>query len=621
MIGRVLVVRDERLGGEVIVSATILDDTLALDSVADFDETGGSVVNGVGEAVFYFAADYDTNVLSFDAPLGTPADNFQAGDWAAPYSDHEDTQRIAEVDVGEGPPLVAVVPHSLRPLLPLGTRDPGTGEQVEVAEVDGEMRIIEVLGRQVQSIEWGGGAGNGYSRLAARDYVEFAERNANPGAGDPGQVRLFSKVDAGVARPFAQLDDGSVHDLTDTGGGGGAPSTADYLVGTSDGGLSAEIVVGTTPGGELGNTWASPTVDTTHSGSSHAGAAAAETADIRAADVLVGTATSAFSGEIAVGTTPGGELGNTWASPTVDSTHSGSSHAGAAAAETADIRSADVLVGTATAAFSGEIVAGTSPGGELGGTWGSPTVDSSHAGSTHAGAAAAETADIRAVDVLVGTATSAFSGEIVAGTTPGGELGGTWGSPTVDATHSGSAHHAQTHDAADHTDVTRYFYHMASPALASFGQTSIGSPANTNVGTVPDRAITVQFADAATTGVYFTQAVPADAKAASPLLLTVIWAPASTDATPHTVRWSVDALAMVGGTLISATGTTTAWTGDSAARTAADPVYETPVQILASVSAGQAIRMDFRRIGGDGADTYVGATNIIALRFEYTATG
>src|SRR3990167_11004296 len=44
-------------------------------------------------------------------------------------------------------------------------------------------------------------------------------------------------------------------------GGSGAPTTADYLVGTVDAGLSAEIVVGTTPGGELGNTWASPTLD------------------------------------------------------------------------------------------------------------------------------------------------------------------------------------------------------------------------------------------------------------------------------------------------------------------------------------------------------------------------
>lgn len=53
------------------------------------------------------------------------------------------------------------------------------------------------------------------------------------------------------------------------GGGGGAPTTADYLVGTANGSLSAEIVVGTSPGGELGGTWGSPTVDATHSGSAH----------------------------------------------------------------------------------------------------------------------------------------------------------------------------------------------------------------------------------------------------------------------------------------------------------------------------------------------------------------
>lgn len=51
--------------------------------------------------------------------------------------------------------------------------------------------------------------------------------------------------------------------------GAGAPSTADYLVGTATGSLSAEIVVGTSPGGELGGTWAAPTVDAIHSGSAH----------------------------------------------------------------------------------------------------------------------------------------------------------------------------------------------------------------------------------------------------------------------------------------------------------------------------------------------------------------
>ena len=67
------------------------------------------------------------------------------------------------------------------------------------------------------------------------------------------------------------------------GGGSGAPTTADYLVGTANGGLSAEIVVGTSPGGELGGTWASPTVDATHSGSTHAATQAAAEATAAAA--------------------------------------------------------------------------------------------------------------------------------------------------------------------------------------------------------------------------------------------------------------------------------------------------------------------------------------------------
>jgi hypothetical protein len=70
----------------------------------------------------------------------------------------------------------------------------------------------------------------------------------------------------------------AIQEVRDEAGGGGAPTTADYLVGTADAGLSGEIVVGTTPGGELGGTWGSPTVDTTHSGSSHAGVVTAHEA-------------------------------------------------------------------------------------------------------------------------------------------------------------------------------------------------------------------------------------------------------------------------------------------------------------------------------------------------------
>lgn len=59
------------------------------------------------------------------------------------------------------------------------------------------------------------------------------------------------------------------------GGGGGAPTDAGYLVTEASTGLSNEVVVGTSPGGELGGTWAAPTVDAVHSGSSHAAVQAA----------------------------------------------------------------------------------------------------------------------------------------------------------------------------------------------------------------------------------------------------------------------------------------------------------------------------------------------------------
>ena len=45
------------------------------------------------------------------------------------------------------------------------------------------------------------------------------------------------------------------------GEGGGAPINIDFLVGQSNGTLTDEIVVGTAPQGELGGSWASPTID------------------------------------------------------------------------------------------------------------------------------------------------------------------------------------------------------------------------------------------------------------------------------------------------------------------------------------------------------------------------
>lgn len=77
-------------------------------------------------------------------------------------------------------------------------------------------------------------------------------------------------------RPFVEITTPSGA-LTDDGDGtatldsssGDAPNDADYLVGTANASLSSEIVAGTAPGGELGGTWGSPTVDSTHAGSAH----------------------------------------------------------------------------------------------------------------------------------------------------------------------------------------------------------------------------------------------------------------------------------------------------------------------------------------------------------------
>lgn len=163
----------------------------------------------------------------------------------------------------------------------------------------------------------------------------------------------------------------AIQEVRDEAAGGGAPSTVDYLVGTADGGLSAEIVVGTTPGGELGGTWASPTVDATHSGSTHSAASDTHVADTSSAHVAS-----------SIGFTPNGSISSTDVQAAIQEVRDEAAGGGAPS-------TVDYLVGTADGGLSGEIVVGTTPGGELGGTWASPTVDTVHSGSAHGAGLAA----------------------------------------------------------------------------------------------------------------------------------------------------------------------------------------------------------------------------------------
>ena len=94
--------------------------------------------------------------------------------------------------------------------------------------------------------------------------------------------RAFRKVALDIAAHVALADPHTQY-AKESDTAFNAPSTPDYLVGTTQAGLSAEIVVGATPGGELGGTWATPTVDATHSGSTHAATQAAAEATAAAA--------------------------------------------------------------------------------------------------------------------------------------------------------------------------------------------------------------------------------------------------------------------------------------------------------------------------------------------------
>lgn len=170
-------------------------------------------------------------------------------------------------------------------------------------------------------------------------------------------------------------------------------------------------------------------------------------------------------------------------------------------------------------------------------------------------------------------------------------------------------HHAQAHGAGDHTDITRSLY-VNNDGWFLDGATSV------SVGTAPDLIRGASCADAATNGVSFNLLIPQDF--ASGLSITPIWSPGSTDAGANAVRWSVDHLVLAAGGDVDSAGTTSAWTGAAAARTITIMVVDTS-QSLAGGAAGNVLRVNLRRLGSDGADTYVGAVILIGIRIDYTA--
>lgn len=173
-------------------------------------------------------------------------------------------------------------------------------------------------------------------------------------------------------------------------------------------------------------------------------------------------------------------------------------------------------------------------------------------------------------------------------------------------------HTLGSHGAALHDNITRSFDISMQEATNDGGTLAV-------VGTVPSAIAGIRLDDGVTDGFYFSRHVPSDAVAGQPLTITIFWVPVATDAGSNAVRWSVEAAAIAAGTDATAAGTTTAFTGSAAARTANITVVETTTQILAAVNAGEMVKVNVRRLGADAADTYVGNLWVIGVRLNYTA--
>jgi hypothetical protein len=141
------------------------------------------------------------------------------------------------------------------------------------------------------------------------------------------------------------------------------------------------------------------------------------------------------------------------------------------------------------------------------------------------------------------------------------------------------------------------------------------------VGTTPNLTRVLALADAATQGGVWMFTIPDDF--VSLTSTQIFWIPGSTDGVAHTVRWDLTTKNFVhaNGLDVTAAGTTTTFTGDSATRTVNLMVVESSNPAVAAFGAPgvDSYRMGLRRIGADGADSYVGVVNVWGVLIRYLA--
>lgn len=158
-VGTVTAVQSERRG---VIATSWVGTQLSVVNAADLDREGGQLSPDDGQTLYAYAGVTD-GVSELDPDVVAMAD-IAPDDWPTDTTDPETGDVIpaevaldvwperldvtAMVDLGDGETVPCVVPHSLRPLLVDGVREPGVGETVTATRVSGVWTVADVPGKR-----------------------------------------------------------------------------------------------------------------------------------------------------------------------------------------------------------------------------------------------------------------------------------------------------------------------------------------------------------------------------------------------------------------------------------------------------------------------------------------
>jgi uncharacterized RmlC-like cupin family protein len=158
-VGTVTAVQSERRG---VIATSWTGTQMSVVNAADLDREGGTLSPDGGQTTYAYTA--VTDGATDDAPDTVTMADAAPAEWPTAFTDPETGDVIpaevrldvwperldvtAMVDLGDGETIPAVVPHSLRPLLVDGVREPGMGETVQLARVAGVWTVSDVPGKR-----------------------------------------------------------------------------------------------------------------------------------------------------------------------------------------------------------------------------------------------------------------------------------------------------------------------------------------------------------------------------------------------------------------------------------------------------------------------------------------